>query len=90
MPGLERSPGEGNGNPLQYSCLGNHVDKGAWRATVHGVAKESDTTYQLNSNNSPLLIGLFVSLLLSCMSCLHVLEIKPLSVASFAIFSPIS
>ena len=32
-------PGEGNGNPLQYSCLENSVDKGAWRATVHGVAK---------------------------------------------------
>ena len=37
--GLERSPGEGNGNPLQYSCLGNPVDSGAWQATVHGVAK---------------------------------------------------
>ena len=39
MPGLGRSPGEGNGNPLQYSCLGNPMDKGAWRATVHGVEK---------------------------------------------------
>ena len=39
-----RSPGEGNGNPLQYSCLGNPVGKGAWQATVHGVAKESDMT----------------------------------------------
>ena len=38
-----RSPGEGNGNPLQYSCLGNLLDRGAWRATVHGVAKESGT-----------------------------------------------
>ena len=36
---LGRSPGEGNGNPHQYSCLGNPVDRGAWRATVHGVAK---------------------------------------------------
>ena len=43
-PGSERSPGEGNGNPLQYSCLGNSMDRGAWQATVHGVAKESDTT----------------------------------------------
>ena len=42
IPGLGRSPGEGNGNPLQYSCLGNPMDRGAWRATVHGVA-ESDT-----------------------------------------------
>ena len=36
---LGRSPGEGNGNPLQYSCLGNPMDRGAWQATVHGVAK---------------------------------------------------
>ena len=37
------SPGEGNGNPLQYSCLGNPMDRGAWWALVHGVAKELDT-----------------------------------------------
>ena len=37
IPGLGRSPGEGNGNPLQYSCLGNPMDWGAWRATAHGV-----------------------------------------------------
>ena len=39
MPGLGRSLGEGNGNPLQYSCLENPTDKGAWWTTVHGVAK---------------------------------------------------
>ena len=39
IPGWRRSPGEGNGNPLQYSCLENPMDRGAWRATVHGVAK---------------------------------------------------
>ena len=39
IPGLGRSPGEGNGNPLQYSCLENFMDRGAWWATVHGVAK---------------------------------------------------
>ena len=39
IPGSERSPGEGNGNPLQYSCLGNPMDRGAWWATVHGVTK---------------------------------------------------
>ena len=39
IPGLGRSPGEGNGNPLQYSCLENPMDRGAWWATVHGVAK---------------------------------------------------
>ena len=37
--GLGRSPGEGNGNALQYSCLGNPMDRGAWRATVHGVSE---------------------------------------------------
>ena len=39
IPGSVRSLGEGNGNPLQYSCLGNPMDRGAWQATVHGVAK---------------------------------------------------
>ena len=39
IPGSGRSPGEGNGNPLQYSCLENPMDRGAWRATVHGVAR---------------------------------------------------
>ena len=39
IPGLGRSPGEGNGNPLQYSCLENPMDRGAWWATVRGVAK---------------------------------------------------
>ena len=39
IPGSGRSPGEGNGNPLQYSCLEIATDKGAWQATVHGVAK---------------------------------------------------
>ena len=44
VPGSERSSGEGNGNPLQYSCLGNSMDRGAWRATVQGVTKELDKT----------------------------------------------
>ena len=39
IPGLGRSPGEGNGNSLQYSCLENPMDGGAWQATVHGVTK---------------------------------------------------
>ena len=39
IPGSGRSPGEGNGNPLQYSCLENPMDRGAWQATVHGVTK---------------------------------------------------
>ena len=44
VPGLRRSPGEGNDNPLQYSCLENCMDRGAWRATVHEIAKELDAT----------------------------------------------
>ena len=43
-PGSGRSPGEGNGNTLQYSCLGNPMDRGAWWSTAHGVSKELDTT----------------------------------------------
>ena len=39
IPGLGRSPGEGNGNPLNYSCLENSMDRGAWQAIVHGTAK---------------------------------------------------
>ena len=39
IPGSGRPPGEGNGNPHQYSCLENYMDRGAWQATVHGVAK---------------------------------------------------
>ena len=52
IPGSGRSPGEGNGNPFQYSFLENPMNGGAWQATVHGVTKESDTTEQLNNNYS--------------------------------------
>ena len=45
IPGLGRSPGGGHGNPVQYSCLENPMDRGAWQATVHSMGrKESDTT----------------------------------------------
>ena len=43
IPGTGRSPGGRNGNPLQYSCLGNSMDRGTWRAKVHGVAKSRTT-----------------------------------------------
>ena len=49
--GLGRSPGEGNGNSLQYPCLGNLMDREAWRATVPGVSKELETTWQLKQQN---------------------------------------
>ena len=51
IPGSGRSLGGGNGYPLQYSCLDNPIDRGAWWATIHGVTRESDMTYQLNTNN---------------------------------------
>ena len=55
IPGLGRSPREGNGNPLLYSCLDNSTNRGAWQATVHGVAKSwtslSDFTFHLRTDN---------------------------------------
>ena len=51
IPESERSPGVGNGNLLQYSCLKIYKDRGAWWATVHGVAKESDTTEWLSMHS---------------------------------------
>jgi len=51
IPGLGRSPGGGHGNPLQYSCLENPMDRGAWRATVHRVT-ESDMTEQLSTTHA--------------------------------------
>ena len=48
IPGWGRSPGEGNWSPLQYSCLGNPMDRGAWQATVHGITKKLGTTQGLN------------------------------------------
>ena len=44
IPGLGKSPGEGNGNPLQYSCLENPIDRGAWWAIIHEAEEELDTT----------------------------------------------
>ena len=52
IPRAERSPEEGNGNPLQYSCLENPMDRGAWRATVHGVAKCRTQLKRLSSRDA--------------------------------------
>ena len=52
IPGLGRSPGVGSSDPLQYSCLENPMDRGAWWAIVHGVAKELDMTEQLSTHIS--------------------------------------
>ena len=60
IPGLGRSPGEGNGNPLQYSCLKNPMDRGAWWTTVHGVAESqtrlSDFTSSVTLNSFPICV----------------------------------
>ena len=50
IPELGRSPGERNGNPLQYSCQDNHVDRGAWQATVHMVAQSQTRLKQLSTH----------------------------------------
>ena len=52
IPGSGRSPGEGNGNPLQYSCLENSMDRGTWQATVHGVTRVRHIYIYLHSNVS--------------------------------------
>ena len=50
IPGLERSPGGGHGNPLQYSCLENSIDKGAWQAAVHSTAKSQTQLKSLSAH----------------------------------------
>ena len=59
IPGLGRSPGGGNGNPLQYFCLENLMDRGAWRAIVQGVAKESETTEQLKQQSRTTTVSIY-------------------------------
>ena len=50
IPGSERARGEGQGNPLQDSCLENAMDRGAWQAAAHGIAKESNNVHKIMSN----------------------------------------
>ena len=78
IPGLGRSPGEGIGNPLQYSCLENPMDRGAWWATVHGVAKSrtwlsnfTHITHTPSPTESKRLFYTSVSLLLSRIQGYH-------------------
>ena len=59
IPGLRRFPGEGNGSPLQYPCLENLMDRGAWQATVHGVTKIHTILSQMSLKVSSFLFILF-------------------------------
>ena len=69
IPGSERASAGGNGNPLQYSCLRNLTDRGAWWATVHGVVEKSDTTEQLTTARRILLRICHVPCTLHLESC---------------------
>ena len=72
IPVSGRSPGEGNGNPLQYSCLENSMDRGAWQATVHRVANCWDTIEQLSPSHYRVLSVQIIFLhLLSCLVFLY-------------------
>ena len=81
IPGWGRSPGEGNGNPLQYYCLKNPMDRGAWQATVHGVAKESDRTERLHFHFQKVIIEI-----VALKSVMFVDAFYPLQEASFPAF----
>ena len=74
IPRAGKYPGGGHGNPLQYFCLESPMNRGAWRATVHGIAKESGMTWQLNNNNksiNPFILSelCITSLWISANSC---------------------
>ena len=66
IPGLGRSPGRGNDKPLQYSCLENSVDRGAWRATVHGVAKSRTRLRDLHTHTHTHTVDLQCCVTLRC------------------------
>ena len=63
IPRLRRSPGGGNGDPLQYSCLGNPMDRGAWWVTVHEVSKESDTFSDYDNKVLPKAQGILLNVM---------------------------
>ena len=69
IPGLGRSPGEGNGHPLQYSCLENSINRGAWWGTVHWVAKSQTRLKRLSSSSRPVETKLFC--IQKCQSLSH-------------------
>ena len=63
IPGLGRSPGEGNGNLLQYSCLGNPMDRGVWETIVHGIAKSWTQLKQLSMHYYPVATTIIVTVI---------------------------
>ena len=67
ITGWGRSRGEGNGNPFQYSCLGNHMDRGTWWATVHGVTKCQ--TWFITTNNSLLFMWVWICISICVCVC---------------------
>ena len=68
IPRLERSPGEENGNPLQYSCMENSMDRGAWQAIVHGVAKSQTRLSNFTSSLLQTIIVIYLNQLYSFFS----------------------
>ena len=70
--GLGRYPREGSGNPLQYSCLRNPVDRGTWWTTVYGVAKESDMTWRLNNSKGETYQNVMFHFPCLCSSCFSI------------------
>jgi len=76
IPGLGRSPGERNGNPFQYSCLENPMDRGAWWAIVHGVTKAGTTEQLIHTHPQAIYKGSLLSL-----PCQHLLSLVFLIIA---------
>ena len=79
IPGLGISPGEGNGNPLQFSCMDNSMDRGAWIAIIYGVSKSQTWLKQLSMHAHPFfdwVTWFFFFFTLNCMRHLYILEIS--------------